>query len=47
MHHLIDIAGVSTLATLGTAATVLAAAINPIGGALLIAGAVLWANRNR
>lgn len=44
---MIDIAGVSTLATLGTAATVLVSAINPFGAVLLLTGAVLWARHNR
>lgn len=46
MHQLIDLAGITTLGTLGTAATVLACAVNPIGGALLVAGALMWARRN-
>lgn len=47
MNHLIDLAGVSTLATIGTAATVIACAVNPLGAGLLVAGAVMWARRNR
>ena len=47
MNHLIDIAGITTLGTIGTAATVLAAAINPIGAGLLVAGLVLWTRQNR
>ncbi|NEU76711.1 hypothetical protein PI95_030435 [Hassallia byssoidea VB512170] len=46
MHHLIDIAGITTLGTLGAITTVAAAAINPIGAALLIAGAVMWVKNN-
>ena len=45
MHHLIDIAGITTLTTLGAIATLTAAAINPIGAGLLIAGAVMWAKK--
>lgn len=47
MNHLIDLAGITTLGTIATTATVLACAVNPIGGALLVAGAVMWARRNR
>ncbi|GAX46175.1 hypothetical protein NIES4075_71960 [Tolypothrix sp. NIES-4075] len=47
MNHLIDIAGITTLGTVGAIATVAAAAINPLGAGLLIAGAVIWARRSR
>lgn len=45
MNHLIDIAGISTLTTLGAIATLTAAAINPLGAGLLLAGVVLWARK--
>ena len=47
MNHLNDIAGISTLGTVGAIATLTAAAINPIGAGLLIAGAVLWARKSQ
>ncbi|MBW4571189.1 MAG: hypothetical protein KME31_25195 [Tolypothrix carrinoi HA7290-LM1] len=46
MNHLIDIAGITTLGTVGAIATVAFSAINPIGAALLIAGAVMWAKNS-
>lgn len=45
MNQLIDIAGISTLGVIGATAATVAAAINPIGAGLLIAGAYLWAKR--
>lgn len=47
MNHLIDIAGITTLSTVGAIATLAAAAINPIGAGLLLAGAVLWARKSQ
>lgn len=46
MNHLIDIAGITTLGTVGAIAYLAAAAINPVGAALLMAGAILWARKS-
>lgn len=47
MNRLIDIAGITTLGTVATIATLTAAAINPIGAGLLIAGMVIWARKSQ
>lgn len=47
MHHLIHATGLATLGSVAAIATITAAAINPIGAALLLTGAILWGKKNR
>ena len=42
MNHLINIAGITTIAMSGAIVTLIAAAINPIGAALIFTSVVTW-----
>ena len=47
MNTLIDIAGITTLGTIGAIVIFAASALNPFGAGLVIAGAILWAKQSR